>query len=107
MMFKKIAIVAGLGLALAASAEAQTPRKGGTIRMTAPYAASFGSLDPHTTPRAQDDIVNKALQRTLYNWDSANNKLAREVATSVTASTDGLVYTYKLRDDAYFHNGRG
>ena len=55
----------------AACAEAQeTPRKGGTIRMTAPYAASFGSLDPHTTPRAQDDIVNKALQRTLYNWDS-------------------------------------
>ena len=39
--------------------------------MTAPYAASFGSLDPHTTPRAQDEIVAKALQRSLYNWDSA------------------------------------
>ena len=37
--------------------------------MTAPYAASFGSLDPHTTPRAQDEIVGKALNRTLYNWD--------------------------------------
>jgi peptide/nickel transport system substrate-binding protein len=37
MMLKKIAIVAGLGLALSAAAEAQTPRKGGTIRMTAPY----------------------------------------------------------------------
>ena len=88
-------------------AEAQdTPRKGGTIRMTAPYAASFGSLDPHTTPRAQDEIVGKALNRTLYNWDSAKNKLVLELATSVTASADGLVYTYKLRDDAYFHNGR-
>ena len=39
------------------------------------YAASFGSLDPHTTPRAQDDIVNKAIQRTLYNWDSKDGKL--------------------------------
>ena len=68
-----------------ARAEAQqTPRKGGTIRMTAPYAASFGSLDPHTTPRAQDDIVDKALQRTLYNWDSASNKLVLELAKSVT-----------------------
>ena len=36
-MFKTIAIVAGLGLALTATAEAQTPRKGGTIRMTAPW----------------------------------------------------------------------
>ena len=94
--------IAGAGLA-----EAQdTPRKGGTIRMTAPYAASFGSLDPHTTPRAQDDIVNKALQRTLYNWDSKDGKLVLELAKSVTPSEDGLTYTYKLRDDAYFHNGR-
>src|SRR5258708_866479 len=98
---------AAAAIAGAGSAQAQeTPRKGGTIRMTAPYAASFGSLDPHTTPRAQDDIVNKALQRTLYNWDSASGKLVLELAKSVTPSEDGLTYTYKLRDDAYFHNGR-
>ena len=45
MMLKKIAIVAGLGLALSAAAEVQTPRKGGTIRMTAPYGSSFSSMD--------------------------------------------------------------
>jgi len=84
----------------------QTPRKGGTIRMTGPYAASFGSLDPHVTPRAQDGIINKAIHRTLYNWDTANSKLVLELAKSVSVSDDGLVYTYKLRDDAYFHNGR-
>ena len=97
-----VAVIAGAGVAQAQ----ETPRKGGTIRMTAPYAASFGSLDPHTTPRAQDDIVNKALQRTLYNWDSKEGKLVLELAKSVTPSEDGLTYTYKLRDDAYFHNGR-
>ena len=74
--------------------------------MTAPYAASFGSLDPQVTPRAQDDIVGKAIHRTLYNWDTAKNKLALELAKSVSVSDDGLVYTYKLRDDAFFHNGR-
>ena len=96
--------VAALG---AAAAEAQdTPRKGGSIRMTAPYAASFGSLDPHVTPRAQDDIVSKAIQRTLYNWNTAANKLELELAKSVAVSADGLTYTYKLRDDAFFHNGR-
>ncbi|CAN5871201.1 ABC transporter substrate-binding protein [soil metagenome] len=99
--------VAAAAIAGMATAQAQeTPRKGGTIRMTAPYAASFGSLDPHTTPRAQDDIVNKTMQRTLYNWDSKDNKLVLELAKSVTPSADGLTYTYKLRDDAYFHNGR-
>ena len=100
-------LAAALAVWGAGAADAQqTPRKGGTIRMTAPYAASFGSLDAHTTPRAQDEIVGKALNRTLYNWDSAANKLVLELATSVTASADGLVYTYKLRDDAFFHNGR-
>ena len=106
-MRKFLGLAAVAAVAVASSAWAQeTPRKGGTIRMTAPYAASFGSLDPHTTPRAQDDIINKALQRTLYNWDSANNKAVLELAKSVTPSEDGLTYTFKLRDDAYFHNGR-
>ncbi|HZQ01281.1 MAG TPA: ABC transporter substrate-binding protein [Reyranella sp.] len=106
-MRKLLWLAAALALSGAGLAQAQdTPRKGGSVRMTAPYAASFGSFDPHTTPRAQDDIVNKALHRTLYNWDTANSKLVLELAKSVSASPDGLTYTYKLRDDAYFHNGR-
>ena len=106
---RKLAWLAAAAIAVigAGAAEAQqTPRKGGTLRMTAPYAASFGSLDPHVTPRAQDDIVNKAMQRTLYTWNTAANKLELELAKSVAVSADGLTYTYKLRDDAYFHNGR-
>jgi peptide/nickel transport system substrate-binding protein len=105
---RKLIWLAAAALAVlgsAASAQEQ-PRKGGTIRFTAPYAASFGSLDPQATPRAQDDIVNKAVHRTLYNWDTDNSKLVLELAKSVSVSPDGLVYTYKLRDDAYFHNGR-
>src|SRR5262245_62390904 len=105
-MRKLIGLAAAAVLWAGAAYAQETPRKGGTIRMTAPYAASFGSLDPHTTPRAQDDIVNKALQRTLYNWDSKEGKLVLELAKSVTPSEDGLTYTYRLRDDAYFHNGR-
>lgn len=101
-----LAAIAFTILGVAAAQAQDTPRRGGTIRMTAPYAASFGSLDPHATPRAQDDIVGKALQRSLYSWDTANNKPVLELAKSVSASPDGLTYTYKLRDDAYFHNGR-
>ena len=106
MMLKKIAIVAGLGLALSAAAEAQTPRKGGTIRMTAPYGSSFSSMDIHTTQRAQDEIFAKGLHRSLYIWDSAEGKPVPELAKDVTVSGGGLVHTFKLRDDAYFHHGR-
>ena len=105
-MLKKIAIVAGLGLALSAAAEAQTPRKGGTIRMTAPYGSSFTSLDIHTTPRAQDEIFAKGLHRSLYTWDSAEGKPVPELAKEAVVSGGGLVYTFKLRDDVYFHHGR-
>ena len=105
-MRKIVGAAALLAVVAAGAAEAQTPRKGGTIRMTAPYGASLTSLDMHTTPRAQDDIVGKALHRTLYNWDSAKGVPVLELATAVEVSGDGLVHTYKLREDAYFHNGR-
>ncbi|HEV2155777.1 ABC transporter substrate-binding protein [Bradyrhizobium sp.] len=106
MMFRLMAIVAGLGLALAAPAEAQTPRKGGTVRMTAPYGSSFTSLDIHTTQRAQDEIYAKALHRSLYIWNSAEGKPVLELAKEDVVSGGGLVHTFKLRDDAFFHNGR-
>ena len=87
-MRKLVWLAAAAALAVLATGavqaqQAETPRKGGTLRMTAPYAASFGSLDPHVTPRAQDDIVGKAINRTLYNWNTAANKLELELAKSV------------------------
>lgn len=109
MMFGKMALAGltlALGLALPATAEAQTPRKGGTIRMTAPYGSSFTSMDIQTTPRAQDEIYAKGLHRSLYIWDSSQGKPVLELAREVTVSGGGLVHTFKLRDDAYFHHGR-
>ncbi|WP_316195766.1 MULTISPECIES: ABC transporter substrate-binding protein [unclassified Bradyrhizobium] len=106
MMLKRIAIVAGLGLALSVMAEAQTPHRGGTIRMTAPYGSSFTSMDIHTTQRAQDEIYAKALHRSLYIWNSAEGRPVLELAKEDTVSDGGLVHIFKLRDDAYFHNGR-
>ena len=50
--------VVGFGAAEAQQTpQTQTPRKGGTVRMTAPYGGSLTSLDIHTSPRAQDDIA--------------------------------------------------
>ncbi len=106
IVLKTFAIATALVLTMSGFAEAQTPRKGGTIRLTAPYGSSFANLDIHTSNRAQDEIYAKAIHRTLYNWDSVNNKPVLELATDVSVSPDGLVHTYKLRKDAIFHHGR-
>lgn len=105
-MLKRLALTTALTLTMAFSAQAQEPRRGGTIRFTAPYAASFVSNDSHVSNQIQDEIYGNALHRALYKWDSTNNKPVLELAKSVTASADGTVHTFKLRDDALFHNGR-
>jgi len=104
-MLARLALVATISLA-AFAAEAQTPRKGGTIRYTAPYGSTFANMDIHTSNRTQDELWAKAIHRQLYNWDSVANKPVPELATSVTPSADGMTHTFKLRQDAYFHHGR-
>ncbi len=101
------ALALALAFGLAGAADAQAPRKGGTLRMTAPYGTSFSSMDIHSTPRAQDGIYAHTIHRTLYTWDSTKNETVLELATAVTTSPDGLTHTFKLRQDAIFHHGRG
>ena len=74
--------------------------------MTAPYGTNISTMDMHTTPRAQDDIYGKVVHRTLYNYDSDKGVPVLELAKSVTVSNNGLTHTFKLRDDAFFHNGK-
>jgi peptide/nickel transport system substrate-binding protein len=103
---KRIALAAALAFAIAGVANAQEPRKGGTLRMTAPYGTSFNTLDIHATPRAQDGIYGHVIHRPLYVWDSAKNEVVLELAKSHSVSADGFTHTYKLRDDVFFHNGK-
>ena len=104
---KYVALVFAFAFLLAGhAADAQTPRKGGTIRMTAPYGTNISTLDMHATPRAQDDIYGKVVHRTLYNYDSEKGVPVLELAKSVEVSNGGLTHTFKLRDDAFFHNGK-
>ena len=91
-MLKRLALTTALTLTMAFSAQAQEPRRGGTIRFTAPYAASFVSNDSHVSNQIQDEIYGYALHRALYKWDSTNNKPVLELAKSVTTSADGTVH---------------
>ncbi|WP_028032739.1 ABC transporter substrate-binding protein [Chelativorans sp. J32] len=101
-----LALAAFLLAAGASSARADEPRQGGTLNYVAPYGSSFSSLDIHASAQIQDAIWSKAIHKPLYDWDADANQPVLALATDVAASDDGLVYTYKLRQDVYFHNGK-
>src|SRR5258708_2960250 len=88
-MMKRAALAFSFVLLLGGYADAETPRKGGTIRMTAPYGTNISTMDMHTTPRAQDDIYGKVVHRTLYNYDSDKGVPVLELAKSVAVSSNG------------------
>ncbi|MGI8854889.1 MAG: ABC transporter substrate-binding protein [Thermomicrobiales bacterium] len=84
----------------AASAAQLTPVKGGKIIMA--ISADPDTLDPNVTPFAQ--VVVQNLYDTLIVRDR-DFSFKSGLATSWTASADGLSYTFKLRQGINFHDG--
>ncbi|RRH77245.1 ABC transporter substrate-binding protein [Falsigemmobacter faecalis] len=105
-MMRSLSLAALLALGTAATAFAETPRKGGTFNFTAPYGSAFSTLDIHSSPNIQEHFVTYAIHRSLYSWDSYNNKPVPELAESVDISDDRSVYTFHLKKNAVFHNGK-
>ena len=62
------------------------------------------SLDPTTTSLTVDLEVFHQIYEPLMYIDDFSVPHAR-VATDYTVSDDGLVYTFTIRDDGFFHNG--
>ena len=87
-------------------AEAFAARSGGTLNFMAPYGGDLFGLDPHKSTRVQDFLVSINIHRCLYMWDPQQNKCVLDLADKVDISDDGLVYTYHLRENIKFHNGR-
>src|SRR5436190_14589819 len=62
--------------------------------------------DPHKSTARSNAEVMYMIGDTLVNLDFDMKTLTPGLATSWTVSSDGLVYTFKLRDDASFCSGR-
>jgi peptide/nickel transport system substrate-binding protein len=105
-MLKIMTLAAVLGLGTATGALAAGERHGGTLVFTAPYGASFATLDVQASPNTQEEFITQAIHRALYSWDSHQNKPVLELADSEDVSEDGTVHTYHLRKNAVFHNGK-
>ena len=91
-------VAVGVGMA-----EAQTPKKGGMLRI-----GNLGeppSLDPHWGTQTITEVMANHLFESLYALDESYQPIPM-LAESHTVSKDGLVYTFKLRKGISFHNGK-
>lgn len=104
---KKIgALILTVVLVFGVGGNVMAERAGGTFNWIAPYGGDFHSLDPHISARTNDYLALINMNRGLYRWNPDTNAPTPELAETVTVSEDGLVYTYKLRENVKFHNGR-
>jgi peptide/nickel transport system substrate-binding protein len=106
--------VAGLGIGAAAGL-ASTPRTGGITPASATAArggtlrvAEIGeplTLDAVATTADLTTNITLPVFEELFALD-ANGKIQPFLVSSYTASQDGLTYTFTLRRDVPFHNGK-
>jgi peptide/nickel transport system substrate-binding protein len=98
-----LAGVAALGLLGSPIVQAQTPKRGGTIRVA--FVGSPVKVDPHTAAGAEEWAMLRGVYDGLV-WTDETLTARPELAESWEASPDATVWTFKLRRGAKFHHGR-
>src|SRR5919109_4256624 len=96
-----IIVLTGLTI-LADAASAQTPKRGGTLRVS--YGNEIAHLDFHTAPGYEMMWVAMNVGCGLINI-TPDGKFVGDAAESWQMSPDGLLYTFKLKKNVLFHDG--
>ncbi|CAN0450709.1 unnamed protein product, partial [Phaeothamnion confervicola] len=85
-------------------AEAQTPRRGGTLRLS--NGGDPPDFDMHQTATYLSQFVGAPCYSTLMRADPKDyNRLLPDLAEKAEVSADGRMVTFSLRDGVQFHNG--
>jgi ABC-type transport system substrate-binding protein len=79
----------------------ETPVLKDTIKMA--VYSDFKSFDPYNSGMTLDRVVYNNIFDTLLRF--YDGKFENVLITGYTVSTDGTVYTFKLKDNVKFHNG--
>jgi len=96
-------VVGGLlGAAPEASAQTQVCQ-GGNLRVG--YIADAVGLDPHLTTALNSELMFQHVYSGLLQTTD-RQEIAPDLAESWEVAPDGLTYTFKLRPNVKFHNGR-
>lgn len=83
--------------------EAQTRKKGGTIRVA--YVGSPVKLDPHVAAGSEEWSMLRAVYDNLL-WTDETLAIKPELAESWESTPDAKIWTFKLRKGVRFHHGR-
>jgi ABC-type transport system substrate-binding protein len=83
-------------------AEAQAPKRGGTLRVS--YGNEIANLDFHTAPGYEMMWVAMNVGCGLVDI-TPDGKFVGDAAESWQMSSDGLLYTFKLKKNVLFHDG--
>jgi peptide/nickel transport system substrate-binding protein len=94
-----VAIFAALGGATMAFGAA--PR---TLNLS--VLAPLTTIDPHNTTNMQDIIFHKQVFEPLFFQNEATGEYEPRVAESYSISPDGTTYTFNIRKNVKFHNGK-
>ncbi|MBI2906135.1 MAG: hypothetical protein HYX92_00620 [Chloroflexi bacterium] len=83
----------------------EQPRRGGILRIG--QDADPPHLDPHQATSAPSYMLIYPSYGGLTRWDQQNtDKMLSDLAREWSVSEDGKTYTFRLRDDAKWHDGR-
>lgn len=105
---KLLASAAGLtaaGLILPHAARAQEPKRGGTLRIGHSGGATSDSIDPATFAAGPVVTAMLAVCNNLVEIDAAGTAQP-ELAESFEPDAEARVWTFRLRDNASFSDGR-
>jgi len=83
---------------------AETPRRGGTLRLW--FAQDWPSLDPAIAFTNESVPLQKLLFRGLLDFDASGTQLVPDQASDWNISPDGKTYTFRLKPGVRFANGR-
>lgn len=88
----------------APAADPGAPRSGGILKLSQP--SSPKNLDPVKYTGTYESLIIRQICDTLVDYKMDLSEIAPGVATEWTISEDGTEYTFKLREDVYFHPGK-
>ena len=81
-----------------------TPKQGGSMIVT--FKDDIATLDPAIGYDWKNWSMIKSLYDGLLDYKPGTTEIIPDLAESYEVSPDGLTYTFKLRHDVKFHNGR-
>ena len=76
----------------------------GTLRTA--FSADPAPLDPDSYYEAEGLAITTSVYEGLLQYKPDSDELEGELATDWEISDDGLTYTFELRDDVVFSDGR-